>query len=1274
MEEGKHKCLKCDLRFQHYFQLCKHVRIDHDQKVYQNSFSHFCSMCYKKFNNFESYTSHLRKCDFFRAPQKCYYCEKTFTAKNTLVRHLMQHKIQIGFGKKFRLPKLSKDSKFMLSKSAFKAYLQQYELFSEKDFKDSAEFLFYYKKDIFEIISKIIKKIGQVKAQFCLSVSFGKETEGIETYTVGYFCSSQIVINNSNQIEDIIERINSNFENQIQEFTAKGSGWYLININRLDIRFGIYNPLSGSCHGKLPKELINKKSIINIQNKDNMCFLYSVIAALHPAKDHNYRVSHYKKYIRDFNLENIIFPMPLNRIKDFEKLNDKHNIAINIFTWSCINDVIGNKKIVKPILTSDKYLKKSNTTDLENITDINLLLLDDHYFLIKNFNRLVCNFASNYHHICANCFAKYRTKSDLIKHKQRCLIFKPSISRMPKEPQMYFKQYRQMKKFPFVFYSDFESILKPENETRGQKTSIINKHIPCGYALLVIKNEDEIYYHNHYRGRDCMNKFLFDLKVISTKCADELSINKEMIPLTLEEEQMHQSASHCFLCKKPFIENDIDADGFLNCKVYEHDHFTGHYNGPAHNNCNINFTLPNYIPLFFHNLKGYDAHFIIKHLDTNLFSKCEIVPQNMEKFIAFKIDHIQILDSYQFLSESLDKLANNLSKSNYTFPITRKIFNDKFQYPEILNKLLYKKSIYPYEYMTDFDKFKERELPSKISFFSTLNQTEISDEDYSFAQNIWKNFNIQTLGDYHDFYVNLDTCLLADIFQAFRKTIYKEYELDPCHFLSIPGLAWSGALKVSEVKLELLTDVDDYQFFEMGVRGGMCGVNRRYCKANNEFVDNYNSKKPKTFLTYLDFNNLYGWAMDQKLPMDMFEWLTEKEYSNIDWASIDTEENIGYILEVDLEYNDILHDSHKDFPLAPHKLKIDNNSLSNYQKNTIEYLKNYGYRRTATEKLMQTLFDKDNYIIHFKNLKLYLQLGLKLKKIHRVIRFQQENFLHKYIEKNTILRQNANNDFEKDLFKLMNNSVFGKSIQDQRKHLNIKLALNEQQASKLLNKPNFTSYLILDENKTLINMRKTTVDLNRPIYIGFTVLELSKWLMYDRHYNYFKKIYGPRIELAYFDTDSYLYLVKTDNIINDLGTVFKDIMDFSNFDKDNEYFDNTKAKVIGFLKSEYGNKTLKEFVGLKAKLYSIIYGENENKNAAKGLQKAILKKFINHEHYLNVIKENNVFSSTSRRIQSKEHIISTIEQKKLIFTPMDDKRYILNSGIRTIPFGHKLLK
>lgn len=429
-----------------------------------------------------------------------------------------------------------------------------------------------------------------------------------------------------------------------------------------------------------------------------------------------------------------------------------------------------------------------------------------------------------------------------------------------------------------------------------------------------------------------------------------------------------------------------------------------------------------------------------------------------------------------------------------------------------------------------------------------------------------------------------------------------------------------------------------------------------------------------TFLAYLDANNLYGWSMDQMLPIDSFTWLKKSTYKNFDWKRIKTESTYGFILEVDLEYPDSLHDLHKDYPLAPHRVKITNEELSDYQQKTIEYLKQFGYKRIPTTKLMQTLYNKYKYVIHFKNLKLYLNLGMNLLKIHRVLRFRQSKFLSKYIELNTNLRKNAKNDFEKDLFKLMNNSVFGKSIQSQRKHLDIKIGLTEKQTSKLLVKPNFESFTILDNDKALIKMRKTTVKLNRPIYIGFTVLELSKYLMYKYYYNIFKSYYADDISLCYTDTDSFLFEIHTENLYKDFGNVFKKYFDFSNYPIDHELYDTSKQKQIGYFKDEYASKIVDEFIALKSKLYSIKYEDTKNKTVAKGLQKSILKKFINHNHYKNVLLNNNVFTTTVRRIRSKNQELQTVKQKKMIFTPFDDKKYYLDDGIHCLPFGHFSLR
>jgi hypothetical protein len=412
--------------------------------------------------------------------------------------------------------------------------------------------------------------------------------------------------------------------------------------------------------------------------------------------------------------------------------------------------------------------------------------------------------------------------------------------------------------------------------------------------------------------------------------------------------------------------------------------------------------------------------------------------------------------------------------------------------------------------------------------------------------------------------------------------------------------------------------------------------------------------------------------MTQFMPHSDFKWLEQSEYDKINWKNINSTGDTGYILEVDLDYPKEIYLDHKDYPLAPEKRKINLCDLSEYQKNTLELLKKIGHKRVASEKLMLTFIDKKNYILHFRNLKLYLFLGLKLRKIHRVLSFKQSQWLKNYVDFNTNLRANVNSDFEKDLYKLMNNSVFGKSIQNSRKHLNVKLALTENQTRRWISMPHFQQFKIIDENKAIIKLRQTFVKLDKPIYIGFSVLELSKLHMYDLHYNVFKSYYGHNIKLVYTDTDSFLYEINTNDLYEDFSEMFSEYMDFSNYPEDHHLKNNKNKKKIGYLKDEYGGEIITQFVGIKSKLYSILYGGDKNKTTAKGLNKSVLQNFITHNHYKNVIEKNNLYVTKMRRILSSDHKLGTYELKKLIFTPMDDKRYILKNGIDTLPFGFKI--
>ena len=240
-----------------------------------------------------------------------------------------------------------------------------------------------------------------------------------------------------------------------------------------------------------------------------------------------------------------------------------------------------------------------------------------------------------------------------------------------------------------------------------------------------------------------------------------------------------------------------------------------------------------------------------------------------------------------------------------------------------LNKfiLLLRKGVYPYEYMDNWEKFDETSLPNKESFYGSLNMENIDDIDYRHG-NVFKRFKLKNLGEYHDLYVQSDTLLLADLFENFRNTCIKVYELDPSHFLSLPGLTWQSCLKKTNIKLELLTDYDMLLMEEEGIRGGICHLIHRYARANNKYMKNYDKNEESSYIKYLEANNLYGWAMSQKLPVNGFKWVNN-EINEEFIKNYDENSDKGYILEVCVKYPRKLYDLHSDLPFLPKIMKID---------------------------------------------------------------------------------------------------------------------------------------------------------------------------------------------------------------------------------------------------------------------------------------------------------------------------------------------------------------
>ncbi|XP_057312288.1 uncharacterized protein LOC130653795 [Hydractinia symbiolongicarpus] len=418
----------------------------------------------------------------------------------------------------------------------------------------------------------------------------------------------------------------------------------------------------------------------------------------------------------------------------------------------------------------------------------------------------------------------------------------------------------------------------------------------------------------------------------------------------------------------------------------------------------------------------------------------------------------------------------------------------------------------------------------------------ISDADYAHAQKVWKDIKVENMGVYHDIYLKTDVLLLADVFETFGETCLTNYKLDPSHFYTAPGLAWQACLKKTEVELDLLSDMDMFLFMERGIRGGLCQAVYRHAKANNKYMGaRYKVDEEDSYLQYLDANNLYGWAMIQKLPTGMFKWVDASKFTAKLISKLAAENGEeGYFLEVDVIYPKDLHDTHNDLPFMPERKEIN-----------------------GVEKLTPCLSDRKNYVIHIRALDQALKHGLVPEKVHRVLRFKQRAWLKSYIDFNTDLRIKSTNEVEKDFFKLMNNSVFGKTMENQRRHKDIRLATKKEQYEKLVMKPNFKGAICFSETLMGVEMQKIKVVLNKPIYLGPAILHLSKLVMYEFHYDYMRPKYDIAGDAALrFDTSGY---DKRDGRPLPLGL---------------------NKKIIGLMKDELGGKVMTEFVALRPKNYA----------------------------------------------------------------------------------------
>ena len=297
---------------------------------------------------------------------------------------------------------------------------------------------------------------------------------------------------------------------------------------------------------------------------------------------------------------------------------------------------------------------------------------------------------------------------------------------------------------------------------------------------------------------------------------------------------------------------------------------------------------------------------------------------------------------------------------------------------------------------------------------------------------------------------------------------------------------------------------------------------------------------------------------------------------------------------------------------------------------------------------------------------------LKLAKVYRVIEFEQEAWLKKYIEFNTDLRTEALNEFEKDFFKLINNAVFGKTMENVRKHRDIKLVRNNNKRNKLVSKPNYHTMKLIDEDLAIIEMRKTKVQMNKPIYLGLSIPEISKITMYEFWSDYVKSKYMNNARLCYMDTDSFVIYVKNKDFYKDIAEDVKERFDTSKLPYDRPLPIDMNKKVVGLMKDELGGGIINEFVALRPKAYSYRTDDLVELKKAKGTKKCVIKNMLKFEDYKNCLFGNGKVLRSQQRFKSENHAVYSECINKVALSCDDDKRIVSQDGITSYPYGYIL--
>ena len=733
-------------------------------------------------------------------------------------------------------------------------------------------------------------------------------------------------------------------------------------------------------------------------------------------------------------------------------------------------------------------------------------------------------------------------------------------------------------------------------------------------------------------------------------------------------------------------------------KVYNHNHMTGKMIGATCGRCNTAQRSYHTIPAIAFNSSRWDLHIIVKGLESSQFKaeNVRVVARSSEEFVELVLESedslpacgtsriinqqkagcgnrktkIRFIDCANFLKGSLAQLADNMRKEKVpAFHLVNQSFPHIFGSSGILEKyhpmtetadrrkiyptdanisLLLSKLPFAYKYLDGPDKLDPKvPMPERQYYDNDLKKQKYSDEEWERVQQVCEKFAINSFVEWVAIYNVLDVILLAIVWETFRTKTFERFQLDPSSVCTISGLSWHCFLKSSQVELEYIRDHGMVEMLE-NLRGGISGCSTKIVDANHPNCPGYDPGKPVRYICTVDINSLYPYSMCQPLPFSGWAWADPESLANIDWTDdrIGEKLGLGYILKVDLEYPIEAQLTSLDLPFAPEKRIVKYEMISARQRRILNCLGNRGKSFTTQPKLTLNHFDKINYVIHYKELGFYLKKGLKLRKIHKAIQFQERPFMKEFVTFNLEQRKLSTTESDRSFYKLFSNSLYGRSLLSAKNKIEVKFCTSRTQALKLLADPRLKTFKSLSPNLSLMTFRPRTQTFQNPIGVGFSILGISKRVFYSAVYDQLFKIFGPNLRVGSFDTDGMCFYY--DEV--EPGSFYEGLVnneqyfDFSKLPETHEIFQqyghvpNLRAKSKdrpGIWKVE--STSVHSLCAGKSKCYSLLYCSGLHDSRLKGVNE-ISKRQIEHETFVDCMlqEEMKVYVEVNQ-LRSRDH-------------------------------------